>query len=110
MSLYSRLVHGSIARLTRVACVLSLLALALICCSVLVPLPLPVIMAMSLGHAVGGAAFGCYLLAVILDATRRPPLQKLEATDGTVDAGGRDHETLEVVVPRAEPARPGNAG
>jgi hypothetical protein len=109
MSLYSRLVHGGVAGLTRIACVLSLLALALICCAVLFPLPLPVILAMSLGHVVGGAAFACYLLAVILDATRRPPLQKLEEGDGTVGAGTGDNETLEVVVPRAEPARPGSA-
>jgi hypothetical protein len=105
MSLYSRL----IASLVRVACVLALLALGLICCSVLFPRPLPVILAMSLGHVVGGAAFACYLLAVILDATRRTPPRELAATDGTVGAGTGNHETLEVVVPRAEPARPGSS-
>jgi len=109
MSLYSRLLHGSIANLVKVACVLALLALGLISCSVLFPRPLLVISAMSLGHAVGGAAFACYLLAVILDATRRSPRQEPEASDGTVGARPRGHETLEVVAPHAGPARPGSA-
>jgi hypothetical protein len=109
MSVYSRLMQGSIAGLTRVACVLALLALGLISCSVLFPQPLPVILAMSLGHAVGGAAFACYLLAVILDATRRSPPPALTAANGTVGARTSDDETLEVVVPRAEPARPDGA-
>lgn len=109
MSLYSRLVHSSMAGLVKVACVLSLLALGLICISVLFPRPLPVILAMSLGHVVGGAAFACYLLAVILDATRRSPPQTPAAPDGTVDAGSRGDETLEVVAPHAEPALPRSA-
>ena len=109
MSLYSRLMHSSLAGLVRVACVLSLLALGLICWSVLFPRPLPVILAMSLGHAVGGAAFACYLLAVILDATRRTRPQRPEATDGTVGAAPRDDETHELVAPHAEPALPGSA-
>jgi hypothetical protein len=32
-----------------------------------------VILAMSVGHVVGALAFLCYLLAILLDASRRPP-------------------------------------
>ena len=60
----------SVGQLTRVAAVLALIALAAIVFSVLVPRPLPVIFAMSAGHAIGGAAFACYLVAVLLDVSR----------------------------------------
>jgi hypothetical protein len=73
MNVYERLAHRSVSGLVRLACALALVALAIICFSVLYPRPLPVILAMSVGHAIGGAAFACYLLAVVLDATRRPP-------------------------------------
>jgi hypothetical protein len=68
----TRLMHRSVPTLVRLACVLALCALALFCISILFPRPLPVILAMSAGHAIGGAAFACYLLAVVVDATRRP--------------------------------------
>lgn len=73
MNLLKRLRHRSVPALVRVACLLALCGLAIICWSVLFPGPLPVILAMSLGHAVGAAAFTCYLLAIILDALDRPP-------------------------------------
>lgn len=73
MSLISRLRTRSVPGLILVACVLALGALTLICYSVLVPKPLPVIVAMSAGHAIGASAFVCYVLAVILDAGQRPP-------------------------------------
>lgn len=73
MKLYAWLVQRGVPALVRLACVLALLALALMCWSVLNPRPLPVIFAMSLGHAVGGTAFVCYLLAVVLDAGQRTP-------------------------------------
>ena len=41
----------------RIACALGLVALAMMCVSILFPRPLPVILAMSLGHVIGGAAF-----------------------------------------------------
>ena len=72
MSLLDRVLRRSVPNLVRVACVLALLALGLVCWSVLQPRPIPVILAMSAGHAIGGTAFACYLLAVILDAVRRP--------------------------------------
>jgi len=53
------------------ACVLGLVALALVVTSVLLPRPLFVILAMSVGHGVGAAALACYVLAVILDSGQR---------------------------------------
>lgn len=73
MNLLKRLRHRSVRTLVRLACVLTLCGLAIFCWSILFPGPLPVILAMSAGHAVGVAAFTCYLLAIILDALGRPP-------------------------------------
>jgi hypothetical protein len=73
VKLLQRLRQRSVPTLVRLACVLALCGLAVICCSVVFPRPLPVILAMSAGHAIGGAAFACYLLAVILDAAGHPP-------------------------------------
>jgi hypothetical protein len=71
MNLRSHVEHWSVRWLTRIACVLALVGLAVMCFSVLVPRPLPVIFAMSGGHAIGVAAFACYLVAVLLDLARR---------------------------------------
>jgi hypothetical protein len=71
MSLVTRVESSSIRRLTQLACVLALAALAVLCLSVLYPRPLPVIFAMSAGHVIGGSAFCLYLLAVLLDLKRR---------------------------------------
>lgn len=71
MNLRSHVEHWSVRWLTRLACVLALVGLAIMCFSVLVARPLPVIFAMSGGHAIGIAAFSCYLIAVILDLARR---------------------------------------
>jgi hypothetical protein len=60
----------SVAHLTRVAAILALVGLGSMVYSVLVPRPLPVIFAMSVGHVIGGAAFACYLVAVLLDVSR----------------------------------------
>lgn len=70
MKLVARLLESSAASLTRLACYIALVGLFVLCLSVLWPRPLPVIFAMSGGHAIGVAAFGCYLLAVVLDARR----------------------------------------
>ena len=69
-SLWQLLRTRSVAHLTRLAAVLALVALAAIVISVLFPRPLPVIFAMSAGHVIGGTAFACYLLAVLLDVSR----------------------------------------
>lgn len=68
MKLVSRIARASVPELVRIACVLSLAGLAIIVYSILFPRPLAVISAMSIGHGIGGAAFVCYLLAVVLDA------------------------------------------
>jgi len=73
VTLWDRVLRRTVPELVRLACLLALLALGLVCWSVLDPRPVPVILAMSAGHAVGGSAFACYLLAVILDAIQRPP-------------------------------------
>lgn len=72
MTLLDRVLRRSVPELVRAACVLALLALSLVCWSVLQPRPIPVILAMSVGHLIGGAAFACYLLAIIVDAVQRP--------------------------------------
>lgn len=70
MTVLQRLLAASVLKLTRAACVSALLGLALMSYSLLDPRAIPVIVAMSVGHAFGFAAFGCYLLAVILDVRR----------------------------------------
>ena len=73
MKLLPKLSAVSISTITRIACVLALLALSSMVISVLFPRPLPIIFAMSAGHALGGLAFLCYLAAVIVDAARARP-------------------------------------
>jgi hypothetical protein len=70
MKLVQRLLAGSVLKLTRAACVFALLGLGLMSYSILDPRAIPVIMAMSVGHAFGVAAVACYALAVALDARR----------------------------------------
>lgn len=70
MKLVDRILNRSVSSLTRLASVIALVGLFVLCLSVLWPKPLPVIFAMSAGHVIGGAAFVCYLLAVALDARR----------------------------------------
>ena len=71
MNLRERVETRSVRGLVRGACMLALVGLAVLCFSVIVPRPLPVIFAMSAGHVIGVAAFFSYLLAVVLDAARR---------------------------------------
>ena len=70
MTFLQRILQSSILTLTRIACVCALLGLSLMAYSLLDPRAIPVIVAMSVGHVFGFAAFGCYLLAVVLDARR----------------------------------------
>jgi hypothetical protein len=70
MSILKRLLQGSVLKLTRAACVFALLGLSLMAYSLIDPRALQVIVAMSLGHAFGFAAFGCYLIAIVLDVRR----------------------------------------
>jgi MFS family permease len=70
---------GPIARFARrlgtqklviVACVLGLVASAMMCWSVLDPTPFPVLVAMSVGQAIGALSLLCYVAAVLIDAVR----------------------------------------
>ena len=69
--LWSRIAARSVTELTRVACVLALLGLAVMIYPLLFPGALSVVLSMALGHTLGIAAFACYLLAVVLDLARR---------------------------------------
>lgn len=57
--------------LLRIAGLLTLLALALMVWSVLVPTPMPVLLAMSFGQVLGTAAFAMYGLVVFADLRRQ---------------------------------------
>jgi hypothetical protein len=50
--------------------ILTLLALAMMVWSVLVPTPMPVMLAMSVGQGLGTMAFGIYLYVVFTDLMR----------------------------------------
>lgn len=76
MKFFQMLAHRSVTHLTRTAAVLALVALAIIAFSVIFPRPLAVVFAMSVGHVIGGAAFVCYLLAVVLDVSRGPNVSR----------------------------------
>ena len=67
MKLLRRVLQSSVTALTRCACVCALVGLGLMAYSLLDPRAVPVIVAMSVGHGFGFVAFGCYLLAVVLD-------------------------------------------
>jgi hypothetical protein len=51
--------------LLRISAVLTLVGLALMVWSILVPTPLPVMLAMTVGQVVGTSAFGLYLFVVV---------------------------------------------
>jgi hypothetical protein len=59
-----------LSRLLRVSALLTLLALALMVWSMVVPTPLPVMLAMSVGQALGTLAFALYGYVVIADVLR----------------------------------------
>jgi hypothetical protein len=71
MTIFARVLKGSVIKLTRAACVLALLGLSLMAYSIVDPRAIPVIAAMSVGHAFGISAFACYLLAIVLDIRNR---------------------------------------
>jgi peptidoglycan/LPS O-acetylase OafA/YrhL len=54
----------------RVAAVLAILGLGLMVWSMLAPTPLPVMLAMTVGQALGTASFGLYLYIVVRDVRR----------------------------------------
>jgi hypothetical protein len=67
-------------RFINLACILSLIGLVCMAFSVLLPWPIPVVFAMSIGQAIGILGLACYVLAVSFDAllqrqgrSSRPP-------------------------------------
>jgi hypothetical protein len=78
MTIQERLEHQSVRRLTRSAVVLALIGLGTMAFSIVVPRPLPIILAMSIGQLIGILAFFFYLLAVIVDMLRSPPQDSLQ--------------------------------
>ena len=70
MNLLARIAGRSVLELTRVACLLSLAALAIMAYSVISPRPLPVIVAMSIGQLIAVAGLACYFVAVFVDVAR----------------------------------------
>lgn len=62
----ARLGRLSVAALVTAACIATLLSLALMVWSVLDPTPLPVMVSMSMGQAIGTLALLLYLAAVLL--------------------------------------------
>ncbi len=60
----------TVGRALQLACWFGLLGLALIVYSVIVPRPIPVFLAMTLGQVIGTVSFGMFLAAVIHDLRR----------------------------------------
>ena len=85
-----RLMAHSVENLTRLACIVALVALAIMVASILHPGPLLVIFATSAGHAIGGFAVLCYFLAVVMDVKRsRRSLPPAQAGDPSRSAAGK---------------------
>lgn len=59
--------------LARLSAVLALAALALICWSVLVPKPIPVVVSMTAGQVLGTLSFALFLYVIFLDVRTPDP-------------------------------------
>ena len=70
-AMLQRVAQRSVAELTRVACVLALIGLSVMIYPLLFPSAIAVVLSIGIGHMIGIAAFGAYLLAVIFDLARR---------------------------------------
>jgi MFS family permease len=57
-------------KLVLASCVLGLIAMAMMCWSVLDPTPFPVLVAMSAGQGIGTLSLLCYLSAVFVEVWR----------------------------------------
>jgi hypothetical protein len=60
----------SVVSVTRAACWVALAGLAVMCVSIIYPMPLLVIFAMSGGQVIGIAAFLLYVLSILMDVIR----------------------------------------
>jgi hypothetical protein len=58
---------GRRGKVLRIACYFALLAIALMCWAVLDPRPLPVVIAMSVGQAIGTVSLGVYIVVVFVE-------------------------------------------
>jgi hypothetical protein len=90
MKLVERLKEHSVESLVRVACILALAGLGVMVLSVVYPAPLVVIFAMGGGHVIGGAAFACYLLSIVLDMQRASRRRSLVPPAGVAPAPNKD--------------------
>jgi hypothetical protein len=77
------------ARQLRWAAILTIVALALMIWSMLVPTPLPVMLAMSVGQLIGTLAFTLYGLVVIQDFRRSR--RERRASEDQPDAARAEH-------------------
>ncbi|MBX3127032.1 MAG: hypothetical protein KF718_09960 [Polyangiaceae bacterium] len=89
------LAQRSVSGLTRAACVVALIGLAVMAFSIVVPKPLPVIAAMSVGQGIGVLAFLLYLSAVLLDVLRTSKAAAQVAAEPQAPEGGGDGEEEE---------------
>ena len=68
--LVARVKRVQMTTILRISAAFTILALAMMVWSLLVPTPLPVMLAMSAGQAFGMLAFGLYLTAIVIDLRR----------------------------------------
>ena len=60
----------AMTRLLQISAVLTIVGLLLMVWSLVQPTPLPVMLAMSVGQAIGTSAFALYLIAIVVDLRR----------------------------------------
>lgn len=82
--LVARAKRVQMTTLVRISAAFTIVGLAFMVWSLLVPTPLPVMLAMSVGQAFGTAAFLLYLVAIVIDLRRerrakRESQQELES-------------------------------
>jgi hypothetical protein len=68
-----RILRARSATLLRISGILTLIALALMAWSMAQPTPLPVMLAMTVGQAIGTTAFAIFLFVVIRDVRHKDP-------------------------------------
>ena len=68
--LLARIKRVQMSTLLRISAAFTILGLAMMVWSLLVPTPLPVMLAMSAGQLFGMLAFGLYLTAIVIDLRR----------------------------------------
>lgn len=85
-----RLMEHSVETLTRLACIVALIALAVMVASIIHPGALLIIFATSIGQAIGGFALLCYFLAIVMDVKRnRRSLAPPQSSDASRSVPGK---------------------